>query len=86
LESLQISSAVPFTAILHDGHTCADLSPRAATRRYRDVIAAGVLFALTLPGPVLVLVVVATAEHAWSRPGRRSPQYGRIDLAWASPT
>ena len=37
----------------------------------------GVLFALTLPGLVVLLVVVATAEHAWSRVGRRSPLYRR---------
>jgi hypothetical protein len=49
-------------------------------------MAAGVLFALTLPGLVILLVVVATAEHAWSRAGRRddaldgAPPYGRIDL------
>ena len=36
-------------------------------------MAAGVLFALTLPGLVILLVVVATAEHLWSRAGRRSP-------------
>ena len=36
-------------------------------------MAAGVLFALTLPGLVVLLVVVATVEHAWSRLGRRSP-------------
>jgi len=35
-------------------------------------MAAGVLFALTLPGLVILLVVVATAEHLWSRAGRRS--------------
>jgi hypothetical protein len=62
---------------------CHPAQPRAATVTSS---LPGVLFALTLSGPVLVLVVVATAEHAWSRPGRRSPQYGRIDLAWASPT
>jgi hypothetical protein len=32
----------------------------------------GVLVALTLPGLVILLVVVAAAEHAWSRVGRRS--------------
>ena len=37
----------------------------------------GVLFALTLPGLVVLLVVVATLEHAWSRLGRRSPVYRR---------
>ena len=37
----------------------------------------GVLFALTLPGLVVLLVVVATVEHAWSRFGRRSPVYRR---------
>jgi hypothetical protein len=37
----------------------------------------GVLFALTLPGLVVLLVVVATVEHLWSRLGRRSPVYGR---------
>ncbi len=40
-------------------------------------MAAGVLFSLTLPGLVLLLVVVATLEHAWSRAGRRSPLHGR---------
>ena len=40
-------------------------------------MAAGVLFALTLPGLVVLLVVVATVEHAWSRLGRRSPLHGR---------
>ncbi len=34
-------------------------------------VAAGMLFALTLPGVVLLLVVGAAAEHAWSRAGRR---------------
>ena len=37
----------------------------------------GVLFALTLPGLVVLLVVLATAEHLWSRFGRRSPVYRR---------
>jgi hypothetical protein len=36
-------------------------------------VALGVLFALTLPGLVVLLVVVAAGEHAWSRAGRRSP-------------
>jgi hypothetical protein len=40
-------------------------------------MAAGVLVALTLPGLVVLLVVVATVEHAWSRLGRRSPLHGR---------
>ena len=40
-------------------------------------MAAGVLVALTLPGLVVLLVAVATVEHAWSRPGRRSPLHGR---------
>jgi hypothetical protein len=35
-------------------------------------VGAGVLFALTLPGLVILLVVVAAVEHAWSRVGRRS--------------
>ncbi len=38
---------------------------------------AGVLFALTLPGLVILLVVLASAEHAWSRLGRRSRLHGR---------
>lgn len=38
---------------------------------------AGVLFALTLPGLVVLLVVVAALEHAWSRTGRRSRLHGR---------
>ncbi len=40
-------------------------------------MAAGVLFALTLPGLVLLLVAVAAVEHAWSRAGRRSPLHRR---------
>ena len=40
-------------------------------------MAAGTLFALTLPGLVVLLVVVATAEQAWSRLGRRSPLHRR---------
>ena len=38
---------------------------------------AGVLVALTLPGLVILLVVLAAVEHAWSRVGRRSPLHGR---------
>jgi hypothetical protein len=38
---------------------------------------AGVLFAMTLPGLVVLLVVLATAEHLWSRFGRRSPLHRR---------
>jgi hypothetical protein len=37
----------------------------------------GVLFALTLAGLVILLVVLAGVEHAWSRFGRRSPLYHR---------
>ena len=37
---------------------------------------AGVLFALTLPGLVILLVVLASFEHAWSRLGRRSRLHG----------
>jgi hypothetical protein len=37
----------------------------------------GVLFALTLPGLVILLVVLAGVEHAWSRAGRRSRLHGR---------
>jgi hypothetical protein len=40
-------------------------------------MAAGLLFALTLPGLVILLVAVAIAEHAWSRAGRRSPLHRR---------
>ncbi len=40
-------------------------------------MAAGVLFAPTLPGLVVLLVAVAAVEHAWSRAGRRSPLHGR---------
>ena len=40
-------------------------------------MAAGVLFALTLPGLVILLVVLAAVEHAWSRLGRRSPLHRR---------
>ncbi len=38
---------------------------------------AGVLFALTLPGLVILLVALAAVEHAWSRVGRRSPLHRR---------
>ena len=38
---------------------------------------AGVLFALTLPGLVILLVVLAAVEHAWSRFGFRSPLHRR---------
>ena len=44
---------------------------------YRRAVGIGVLFALTLPGLVVLLVVVATVEHVWSRFGRRSPVYRR---------
>jgi hypothetical protein len=37
----------------------------------------GTLFALTLPGLVVLLVVLAAAEHLWSRLGRRSRLHGR---------
>jgi len=40
-------------------------------------MAAGVLFAMVLPGLAILLVVLAVAEHAWSRHGRRSPLYRR---------
>ena len=40
-------------------------------------MAAGVLFALTLPGLVVLLVVLAAVEHAWSRRGFRSPLHRR---------
>jgi hypothetical protein len=44
-------------------------------------MAPGVLFALTLPGLVVLLVLLATVEHAWSRLGVRSPPpRRRIDL------
>jgi hypothetical protein len=39
-------------------------------------VAAGALFALTVPGLVVLLVVVASFEHAWSRLGRRSRLHG----------
>ena len=38
---------------------------------------AGTLFALTLPGLVVLLVALAVAEHLWCRLGRRSPLHGR---------
>jgi hypothetical protein len=38
-----------------------------------DGVGIGALFALTLPGLVILLIVVAAVEHAWSRMGRRSP-------------
>jgi hypothetical protein len=37
----------------------------------------GLLVSLTLPGVVLLLVVVAAAEQTWSRLGRRSRIAGR---------
>ncbi len=40
-------------------------------------MASGVLFALTLPGLVILLVAVAVAEQVWSRAGRRSPLHRR---------
>jgi hypothetical protein len=40
-------------------------------------MAAGVLFALTLPGLVVLLVVLAAVEHAWSRLGLPSPLHRR---------
>jgi hypothetical protein len=40
-------------------------------------VGAGLLFALTLPGLVILLVVLAAVEHAWSREGRRSPLHRR---------
>jgi hypothetical protein len=40
-------------------------------------MAAGVLFALTLPGLVILLIVLAAVEHAWSRLGLRSPLHRR---------
>jgi len=46
-------------------------------RHYRRGVAAGVLFALTLPGLVVLLVGLAVVEHAWSRLGRPSPLHHR---------
>lgn len=40
-------------------------------------MAAGTLFALTLPGLVLLLVVLGAAESLWARLGRRSPVFRR---------
>jgi Family of unknown function (DUF6191) len=40
-------------------------------------MAAGVLFALTLPGLVILLVAVAVLEQVWSRAGRGSPLHRR---------
>jgi len=40
-------------------------------------VAAGVLFAMVLPGLAILLVVLAAAEQAWSRRGRRSLLHGR---------
>jgi hypothetical protein len=37
----------------------------------------GALVAFTLPGLVMLLVVLAVVEHVWSRLGRRSPLHGR---------
>jgi hypothetical protein len=37
----------------------------------------GMVFALTLPGLVVLLVGLTMAEHLWSRLGRRSRLHGR---------
>jgi hypothetical protein len=37
----------------------------------------GVVFALTLPGLAVILVLLAALEQLWSRLGRRSPLHGR---------
>ena len=42
------------------------------------------VFALTLPGLVVLLVVLASLEHAWSRLGRRSRLHGRQRHALAA--
>ena len=44
-------------------------------------MAAAVLFALTLPGLVVLLVLLAAVEHALSRLGRRSPLHRRARSA-----
>jgi hypothetical protein len=44
----------------------------------------GLLVTLTLPGVVLLLVVVASAEQLWSRFGRRSRVWGRRRHALAA--
>ena len=44
---------------------------------YRGRVGIGLLVALTLPGLVLLLVVLATVESVWSRLGRRSLLHGR---------
>jgi len=50
-------------------------------RRCRWGTAAGVLFAPTLPGLAVLVVVVAALEHAWSRQGVPGPPPNRrIDL------
>jgi hypothetical protein len=46
-------------------------------RTYARAVAAGTLFALTLPGLVVLLVLVAGLEQVWSRLGRRSPLHRR---------
>jgi hypothetical protein len=46
-------------------------------RRYGATVGIGVLVALTLPGLVILPVVLAGVEHAWSRFGRRSPLHHR---------
>ena len=45
---------------------------------------AGVLFALTLPGLVVLLVGLAAVEHAWSRLGRPGPLHRRARHAVAA--
>ena len=49
------------------------MHPCPCAERYGRPVGAGVLFAITLPGLVILLVVLAAVEHAWSRLGRRSP-------------
>jgi hypothetical protein len=44
---------------------------------YGGRVGIGVLVALTLPGLVLLLIVGAVVEQAWSRLGRRCPLTGR---------
>jgi hypothetical protein len=49
----------------------------ARARPHTESMTAGLLFAMTLPGTVVLLLVVAAVEHLSCRRGRRSPLTGR---------
>lgn len=57
-------------AICGNGPLCPRGHPLSRSARYGSRV--GALFALMLPGLVVLLVALAAVEHAWSRLGRRS--------------